>query len=88
MCCCSGIWRCQFPDLNQLDFYLWDDIICEVYNNEIQNQEELVDYMEGSATLIQKSPGIFEHIRQLLLQRATACIEDGGQNFQHLLKNQ
>ena len=54
MCCCSGIWRCQFPDLNQLDFYLWDDIICEVYNNEIQNQEELVDYMEGSATLIQK----------------------------------
>ncbi|KAK3880944.1 hypothetical protein Pcinc_014594 [Petrolisthes cinctipes] len=78
-------WPPRSPDMNPLDFYVWGHMKREVYGTEIPNREELWRRVEASAARVRNNPGVMERVRQSLMRRAAACIEQGGRNFEHLL---
>ena len=78
-------WPPRSPDITPLDFYLWGHIKSLVYETEVTTCEDLWCRVQDSVENIRNTPGALECVRQSLLRRAAACIEQGGRNFEHLL---
>ncbi|KAK4321743.1 hypothetical protein Pmani_007481 [Petrolisthes manimaculis] len=84
---CGGriAWPPRSPDLTPLDFYLWGHLNSRVYATQINTRQELWQRVQEACSEIRNTPRIFERVRQSLLRRAHACINEGGRNFEHLL---
>jgi len=47
--------------------------------------QDLRDRITVGCEKIRCTPGIFERVRESLRRRVTACIQENGEHFQHLL---
>jgi hypothetical protein len=73
------------PDLNPLDFYLWEHLKPLVYAAPLDNEEALHYRTVDACQTIRNCPGISEQMRRSMMRRVEACIESHGGHFEHLL---
>ena len=78
-------WPPRSPDLNPLDFFLWEHLKSLVYTTPIENLHDLRNRIVASRETIRNTPGIFERVRQSMGRRAEACIMGDGGHFRQLL---
>lgn len=78
-------WPPRSPDLTPLDFYLWGHLKNRVYTTQVNTRQELWRRVQEACREVRNTPGVFERVRQSLLRRAQACMNEGGRNFEHLL---
>lgn len=78
-------WPARSPDLTPLDFFLWGHVKAIVYETPVNNVEELRERIVGAFERVRGTVGIFERVRQSMLQRCNLCVELGGHQFEHLL---
>nr|CAH7762045.1 unnamed protein product [Callosobruchus chinensis] len=76
-------WPPRSPDLNLMDFYLWEDMKHRVNSQEDHTKEELLYHIDSAAMEIRNN------VRTLCgacseLRRARLCVERSGDNFEHL----
>lgn len=72
----SIAWPVRSPDLNPLDFYLWDHLKTIVYSTPIASVEEELRARIGQAFQhIQNTLFIFEKVQNSLIRRLQACIQ-------------
>jgi hypothetical protein len=76
-------WPARSPDLNFLDFFLWE-YVKNVYNRPIHNEEDLRNrlWQEAFGTI---TPEMVRASKLNLLRRAQLCLEMNGGHFEHLL---
>ncbi|EZA62845.1 hypothetical protein X777_01160 [Ooceraea biroi] len=78
-------WPARSPDLNPLDFYLWNHLKTIVYARPIENAEDLLQRVEQASQTIRQTAGIFQRIRDSIQRCYKACIEAQGGHFEHFL---
>ena len=77
-------WPAHSPDLNPLDFYFWGEAQQEVYREQPESIESLVQCVKRFAETREAST--IERVAENVLKRAKMCLEANGGHFQHLLK--
>ena len=79
----KGIWPPRSTDLRVLDFYLWGAVKQKVYQNKLQNLQELRDNIRHHIAVIQQEEirRVFENLKR----RIDLCIGELGRHFQQLL---
>ena len=77
-------WPARSPDFNPLDFCVWGYIKSLVYQNAINNREELLQRIRNAIESFQNEQLLFK-IRRSFNKRITKCIEVNGSHFEHLL---
>ena len=70
-------WPPRSPDLTPMDFFIWVEMKCLVYETLIDTPEELVSHVAEAAANIRET--------QSFSCRCQLCINVNGQNFQQLL---
>ncbi|XP_011698897.1 PREDICTED: putative nuclease HARBI1 [Wasmannia auropunctata] len=76
-------WPARSPDLNPMDFFLWGHLKQYVYQEPIDDLEELEDkIIEAIATI---TPNMIISATTNLLRRAQLCIECDGGHFEQFL---
>ena len=78
-------WPPRSPDLNPLDFYLWENLKALVYRTPIQDVQSLRARIMTGCETICNTPGIFQRMRDSIRGRVDACINADGGHFEHLL---
>jgi hypothetical protein len=73
------------PDLNPLDFYLWEHLETLVYAVPVDNEEALHHCILDACQAISNYAGIFERMQRYMMRRGEACIESRRGHFEHLL---
>jgi len=51
----------------------------------VRDIQDLRDRITAGCETICCTPGIFERVRESMRRRVTACIQENGEHFQHLL---
>jgi hypothetical protein len=80
-------WPPRSPDLNPVDFYLWDSMKNAVFANTVDIREKLWQRLQDAANEIRTTVGAFEHVRTSFRDRAEACIHAHGGHFELSLKH-
>ena len=70
-------WPPHSPDLTAMDFFIWGEMKCLVYETPIDTHEELVARVAEAAAIIRET--------QLFARRYQLCINVNGRHFQQLL---
>ena len=70
-------WPPRSPDLTPMDFFIWGEMKCLVYETPIDTPDELVARVAEAAAIIRETQS-FAHRYQL-------CINVNGRHFQQLL---
>jgi hypothetical protein len=79
-------WPPSSPDLNLLNFYLWEHLKALVYAAHVGNKEALQRrIVDATVKCHFQLPRIFERLRGSMMRRVEACIESHGGYFEHLL---
>jgi hypothetical protein len=78
-------WPPRSPDLNYLDFYLWEHLKIFVYAAAVDNEAALHHRIVDACQNIRNYPGIFERVRRSIMRRVEAYFESHGGHFEHLL---
>jgi hypothetical protein len=68
-------WPQRSPDLNPLDFYLWEHLKPLVYAAPVDNEEALHHSIVDACQTTYNYPGIFERIWRSMIRCVEACIE-------------
>jgi hypothetical protein len=63
------------PDLNPLDFYLWEHLQIIVYAAPADNEEALRHRVVDACQNISNYPGIFERMRRSMMRHVEAYFE-------------
>ncbi|KAJ4428313.1 hypothetical protein ANN_24332 [Periplaneta americana] len=66
-------WPPRSPDLTPLDFFLWGDVKCFVYETPIDSAEDLVARVVEAAHVIRNNVGLFERCRHSIVRRYQFC---------------
>jgi hypothetical protein len=77
-------WPARSPDLNPLDFFLWGCLKQSVYREEVNTKEQLQQRISEAAAEIRQNYNM-ENVYLSLIRRCNACIQAGGEQFEHLL---
>lgn len=75
-------WPPPSPDLNTLDFCLWEHIKCLVYTGPVDNVRQ---WVMKACQIIRKYPRIFERVRHSAIRRVQAYIKSHGEHFEQFL---
>ncbi|KAJ4428878.1 hypothetical protein ANN_25871 [Periplaneta americana] len=78
-------WPSRSPDLNSLDFYLWDHLKSLVYSSPVPDLESLRNRIVACSEDIRNTPGVWDRVRRSMRHRCEVCIQAGGGHFEHLL---
>jgi hypothetical protein len=70
-------------DHNSLDSYLWGQLKILVCSAPIENEGRHYECIVYACQTIPNRSVIFEKVRQTMFRRAHACIDNGGENFDH-----
>ncbi|KYN41567.1 hypothetical protein ALC56_04031 [Trachymyrmex septentrionalis] len=73
------------PDLNPLDYFLWEHLKSFVYTTPIENENDLRNRIVASCKTIRNAPVIFECVRQSLRRRLDGCIMAQDGHFQQFI---
>ncbi|KAJ4447737.1 hypothetical protein ANN_09745 [Periplaneta americana] len=76
-------WPPRSPDLTPLDFFLWGDVKCFVYETPIDTAEDLVTHVVEAAHVIRDNVGLFERCRHSIVRRYQVCNAFNGRQFEH-----
>jgi hypothetical protein len=68
-------WPPRSPDLNPLDFCLWEHLKTLVYAAPVDNKEALHHRIVDACQTIRNYSDIFERMRRSMMRRVEACIE-------------
>lgn len=79
------LWPPRSPDLTPCDYFLWGCMKQIVYSEAINTQEQLTHRIEMAAQQIRDMPNVFSKVRDSMLRRAQACIDNGGLHFEHFI---
>jgi hypothetical protein len=71
----STAWPPRSPDLNPLDFYLWEHLNTFVFAAPVDNEESLHRRIADACQTIRNYPGLFEGMLQSMMRRVKACNE-------------
>lgn len=77
-------WPARSPDITPLDFYLWGFLKSEVYKEPIEDMADLYNKIYASVAAINRHT-LLKVCRSELLNRFTMCVNENGNNFEHLL---
>jgi hypothetical protein len=78
-------WPAQLPDLNILDFWLWEHLKTLVYSAPISDLEVLQQRVKNACLDIRLKPGIFDRMLISVRQRAESRVEMRWNRTEHLL---
>lgn len=78
-------WPPRSPDLNPLDFCIWEYLKSLVYSRPVDNLADLRQQIEDACRTIRRNPGRFERIRASFLRRCEVCVQMEGGHVEHLL---
>ena len=79
-------WPLRSPNLNPMDFYVWDHMKTLVYaDTEFETLDELQGRVFHAAKVIREQPGIFARVRGNWVRRCQAYLDANGNHFEHLL---
>jgi hypothetical protein len=78
-------WPAHSPDLNPLDFFVWENLRCLVYETPVEWENDLLPRIQVACNNIRQTPGIFERVRQSMVRPCGLCSEVGGRHFEQLL---
>ena len=70
-------WPPRSPDLTPMDFFIWGEMKCLVYETPIDTAEELVARVAEAAAIFRET--------QSFARRYQLCINVNGRHFQHFL---
>jgi hypothetical protein len=71
------------PDLNPLDFYLWEHLKTHLYAAPVGNEEALYHHIVDAGRTVRNYAGISERMRRSMMKRVEACTESHGGHFEH-----
>lgn len=79
----QNLWPPRSPDLTPLDFYLFGNLKNKIFQNRLQNLEELQVAIEQEINNItaEELQRVFDNLKR----RVNICLENHGHHFQHLL---
>lgn len=78
------LWPPRSPDLNPLDFFYWGCLKDLVYQNRINNEEQLRHSIQLAVQKINEN-NYARKIKNSFIKRCRVCIITGGRHFEHLL---
>ena len=78
-------WPPRSPDLTPLDFYLWGRVKSLVYSVQITSVDQLRLRIVDSFDQLRTEINVLPRVRFNLIRRYQACIDGGGNVFEHLL---
>jgi len=64
---------------------LWGHLKTIVHATPVRDIQDLRNRITTGCETIRCTPGIFERVRESMRRRVTACIQENGKHFQHLL---
>ncbi len=76
-------WPARSPDLNPLDFFLWGHLKSVVYKTQPTSLEDLRERIVMECRNLTND--MFENVRRAFEQRLYNCMEQQGEQFEHLL---
>ena len=76
-------WPVHTPDLNPLDFHFWGEAKQQVYCEQPQNIEELIECVKKFAAAYGSST--IRRVAENVVKRAKLCVDANGGHFQHLI---
>ena len=71
--------------ISLLWIFLWGHLKTLVYETPVETAEDLTARVLAACRQVQLTLGIFERVRQNVIRRCNACIENGGRHFEQLL---
>jgi len=77
-------WPARSPDINPLDYYLWGFVKHMVFQTPTRDLNELRQKITTVIQGIQASTLV--KVREEFFLRMSACIQEGGRQFQHKMK--
>lgn len=77
-------WPARSPDLNPLDFCVWGYLKTIVYNETINDRDQLWERILNAADQVRNEEILFK-IRQSFMKRISKCISVNGGHIEHLL---
>lgn len=78
-------WPPRSPDLTPLDFYFWGYMKQKVYSVVIESREQLLQRINVAAEEVRQNRAQILRTTQSVLFRAQACLQSGGEYFEHLI---
>lgn len=78
-------WPPRSPDLTPLDYFLWGHLKSEVYNEEFNTREQLLEKIITVCDNIRNNPEVIDRSVKNILKRSRKCIDVGGIHFENLL---
>lgn len=78
-------WPARSPDITPMDFYLWSFMKKEVYATPVETREELWTRILQAADIVRGDAEVLLRVMRSFTHRINLCIENNGQQFQHLL---
>ena len=57
-------WPAGCPDLNRLDFYLWEHLKPTVYATEASDVQDWQQRIQKGLEMVRTTPGIFQPVRK------------------------
>ena len=78
-------WPPRSPDLTPLDFYVWGFVKDIVYATEVNTEDELWKRIVDACEQL-RFQGAFNRVRESLRRRLQLCLQEQGQQFEHLLR--
>ncbi|XP_034939551.1 uncharacterized protein [Chelonus insularis] len=79
----SKKWPARSPDLNPVDFFLWDFVKSVVYREFVNSLQELEQRIQDAIRQI--TPEMLQSCTQSLVRRAECCVQMNGGLFEHLI---
>ncbi|XP_067005481.2 uncharacterized protein [Anabrus simplex] len=79
----SVAWPPRSPDLNPVEFFLWNHLKNVVYKKPYKSVDDLLDSIKSSIASV--TVDMLRRVRENVVRRARLCIQAGGTHFEHLL---
>jgi hypothetical protein len=78
-------WPTRSPDLNPLDFWLWEHLKALIYSAPMNDSEGLQERVENACQETWVKPGTFDRVSTSVRRRAESYIEMHGNHTKYLL---
>jgi len=82
----SIAWPARSPDLTPCDFFLWGYLKSYVYQQKLENVDQLWQRINEGCDSIRANPRMLINVQKNLFKRIRKCVAEGGNHFEHILR--
>lgn len=79
-------WPARSPDLTPCDFFLWGYLKSFVYQQRIENVDQLWQKINDGCDSIRANPRMLSNVQKNLFKRVRKCVAERGNHFEHILR--